>query len=109
MHGGQRPLSSRCYRQKGVKIKSMTRKHMGKNCGRGLPWAVKQQPICCGKKEQIIKEQAWHVEANDVFTGDLLGAIAEILVQMMHKKEQGDKAGRAGQGVFAEDSGREKQ
>ena len=53
---------------KGVKAKSMQKKQMDKYCGRGLPWEVKQKPICCGEKEDDIEEQAWHVEANDAFT-----------------------------------------
>ena len=31
------------------------------------------------------------MEANDVFAGDLLGMVAEILVQMMHKRSKGMK------------------
>ena len=48
-------------------------------------------PICCGKKDNYIEEQAWHVTANDVFTGVLLSMIAEILVQMMHRRSTGLK------------------
>ena len=52
---------------KGVRVKSLSNEQMAKYCGRGLPWEVKQKPICFGKKENYIEEQAWHVTANDVF------------------------------------------
>ena len=63
---------------KGVKVKSLTQKHIEANCGRGLPCALKQQPVECKKKEDYIEEQAWHVEAKEAFSGDLLGMIAAI-------------------------------
>ena len=47
--------------------------------------------MSCGKKENYIEEQAWHVTANEACTGDLLGMIAEILVQMMQRRSTGLK------------------
>ena len=76
---------------KGVNVRSLTNKQMTKCCGRGLPLEVRQRPLCCGKKENYIEEQAWHVSANDASSGDLLGMIAEILVQMMHRRSTGQK------------------
>lgn len=74
---------------KGVKVKSLTQKQVEANCGRGLPWAVKHQPIECKKKEDYIEEQAWHVKAKEAFSGDLLGMIAETLVLMMQRRSKG--------------------
>lgn len=74
---------------KGVKAKALSQKQIQAYCGRGLPLAVKQQPIGCKKKEDFIGEQAWRVEANEAFRGDLLGMIAEILAQMMQRRSKG--------------------
>ena len=81
----------RLMSSKGVKVKWMTNSQMVKFCGRGLPWEVKQRPLCCGKKQDYIEEQAWHVTAGDAFSGGLLGMIAEILVQMMQRRSTGRK------------------
>ena len=43
---------------KGVKVKSLTQKKIEANSGRGLPWAVEQQPVGYNKKEDYIEEQA---------------------------------------------------
>ena len=51
---------------KGVKVKWMTNTQMAKFCGRGLPWEVRQRPVCESKKQDYIEEQAWHVTAGDV-------------------------------------------
>ena len=37
---------------KGVKVRSLSEKHIDANCGRGLPWAVKQQSIGCKTKQR---------------------------------------------------------
>ena len=40
---------------KGVKVKRMSQNQIEENCGRGLPWRVKQQPIGSKKHERYIK------------------------------------------------------
>ena len=56
-----------------------------------MPWEVRQRPICGSKEQHYVEEQAWNVTAGDAFTGDLLGMIAEILVQMMQRRSKGHK------------------
>lgn len=81
----------RLLSSKVVKVKWMTNSQMAKFCGRGLPWEVKQKPMCCGKKQDYIEGQAWRVTSGNAFAGDLLGMIAEILVQMMQRRSTGRK------------------
>ena len=49
----------RLLSSKGVKVKRMTKSQMANFCGRGLPWEVKQRPMCGSKKQDYIEEQAW--------------------------------------------------
>ena len=78
---------------KGVRVKWMTNKQIEKYCGRGLPWEVRQKPVCESKDQDFIEEQAWNAKADGAFTGDMLGMIAEILAQMMQRRSNGHKLG----------------
>ena len=78
---------------KGVKVKWMSNKQMETYCGRGLPWEVKQRPVRESKEQNYVEEQAWNAKAGEAFSGDLLGMIAEILVQMMQRRSNGHKLG----------------
>ena len=48
----------RLLSDKGVKVKWMSNKQMEKYCGRGLPWEVKQRPVCESKDQNYVEEQA---------------------------------------------------
>ena len=52
---------------KGVKVKWMTNKQMEKYCGTGLPWDVRQRPVCESKEQNFIEEQAWNAKADEAF------------------------------------------
>ena len=89
----------------------MTNKQIEKYCGRGLPWEVRQRPVCESKDQDYIEEQAWSMKADGAFTGDLLGMIAEILVQMMQRRSNGHKLGAQDREflskILREDNGKE--
>ena len=40
---------------KGVKVKWMTNKQIDKYCGRGLPWEVRNKPLCESKEQHFIE------------------------------------------------------
>ena len=73
---------------KGVKVRRMRRNDIEENCGRGMPWKVEQREIGPTKHERVIEEQAWEVGADNAFESDLLGTIAEIMIQMYQRKSQ---------------------
>ena len=84
---------------------------MEKYCGRGLPWEVWQRPVCESKEQNFVEEQAWNAKADEAFTGDLLGMIAEILAQMMQRRSKGHKLGEQDKEflrkILSEESGNE--
>ena len=74
---------------KGVLVRRLSQKDIDMNCGRGLPWQIEHKPVGPPKTKRIIEEQAWEVGAENAFESDLLGTIAEILIQMYQRKSQG--------------------
>ena len=54
---------------------------------------MRQRPVCESKDQDYIEEQAWNMKADGAFTGDLLGMIAEILVQMVQRRSNRHKLG----------------
>ena len=58
-----------------------------------MSWEVRHKPVCGSKEQNYIEAQAWSVKADGAFSGDLLGMIAEILVQMMQRRSKGHKLG----------------